>query len=167
MGICCRWAFPTRLAESRLRRGMTVLSGTEATLRFRSARSSRGLETSFYNRTPNWNHFLAQHHRKITYRSWKELKHIYVVFLGKNTRVEQNFYSRLKSRISLSGVQENQLHVRGWALETCLKHKTKKLSRIKLTQRKIISRLCNIMLTIPWLWWNPGKPHFVGRKLGL
>ena len=46
-------------------RGMTVLSGTKAMLRFCSARSSRGLGTLIYNRTPYWILFLAQHHRKI------------------------------------------------------------------------------------------------------
>ena len=38
MVFCSRWKFPTL--------GMTVLSGTSAEPRFRSARSSLGLETS-------------------------------------------------------------------------------------------------------------------------
>ena len=38
MGFCSRWKFPTL--------GMTVLSGTSAEPRFRSVRSSLGLETS-------------------------------------------------------------------------------------------------------------------------
>ena len=37
MKFCCRWAFPAL--------GMTVLSVSEVMLRFRSARSSQGLET--------------------------------------------------------------------------------------------------------------------------
>ena len=53
------YAFPTR--------GMTVLRGTEATPRFRLARSPRGLETPIYTRTLYWILFLAQHRWKITF----------------------------------------------------------------------------------------------------
>ena len=53
MVFCSRWKFPTL--------GMTVLSGTSAEPRFRSARSSLGLETSIYNRTPYKILILHQH----------------------------------------------------------------------------------------------------------
>ena len=82
--------------------------------RFRSARSSRGLETPIYIRTPYWILFLAHHHRQITFRSWKELKHIdwYVVCLGKNTRITTKFLSQ--SKTTDSGVQEITVLARTW-----------------------------------------------------
>ena len=89
MGFCCRWAFTTP--------GLIVLSGTGAMPRFHSAWSSLGLETFIYNRTHIGFFFFAHHHRKITFRSWKELKHIYVVCLCSYTRVRTEFLSQAKT----------------------------------------------------------------------
>ena len=80
---------------------MNVLNGTEATQRFRSARSSRGSETPIYNRTPYWILFF--------HSATERLKRIYVVCLGKNTRVRQNFHPRLKPWISLSSMPKEEI----------------------------------------------------------